>query len=438
MAFEFRRRWRFAAQLSTRGLIVGCLAAVGLALVLTGRPVLGLIAWVLAILVIVDLIRVAGTAENAMRDLVDQLASGAHDLPAKLNPAFRELDGSIVRALRAMRDRETQLLVQADADRALLDTVAAALFVIGEDATLVRTNRAARGLAPSLPDKFTEHPIFSPEEREALLVSQPDAGRIVRLTDGRAAHVSVALLALADGRRQRLIAVQIVSESLGAVEIDAWHRLSRVLAHEMMNSLSPVISLAESLVSLIQEPTADPNHSQAIAAATTIARRAQHLMSFVERYRQLLSIPQPELARVHLAEFAEELATLARTLDPRVDIRVTVEPANVTASFDRELIEQALINLLKNAIEAVQDSEQPLVVLRCSLDEAEVEISVEDNGAGLPNTTDDLFLPFFTTKPEGAGIGLAIARQIAIAHNGNLVARRQAIGATFALCLPAK
>jgi nitrogen fixation/metabolism regulation signal transduction histidine kinase len=279
--------------------------------------------------------------------------------------------------------------------------------------------------------------MFSPEDRETLLVSQPDAGRIIRLIDGRAAHASVALLALADGTRQRLIAVQIISESLGAVEIDAWHRLSRVLAHEMMNSLSPVISLAESLVSLIQEPIAEPDHSKALAAATTIARRAQHLMSFVERYRQLLSIPQPELAHIHLLAFAEELATLARALDPRVEICVKVEPADMTASIDRELIEQALINLLKNAIEAVQDCARPVVVLRCSLDGAEVEISVEDNGTGLPDTTDDLFLPFFTTKSEGAGIGLAIARQIAIAHNGNLVARRQTIGATFALRIPA-
>jgi nitrogen fixation/metabolism regulation signal transduction histidine kinase len=436
MAFEVRRRWTFAARLAARGLVAGCLAAGGMALAFYGRPVLGVIAGVLAALVVVDLIRIAGSAERAMRDLIDQLASGADGLPAKLPPAFAGLEVSITRAGRTMRARETRLGMQIDADAALLDTVPAAIFVICEDGRLVRTNRAARSLAPSAPGKFAEHPAFSREVAQELLTSKPDTGRIVRLTDGRAAHASVALFDLADGTRRRLIAVQTVSESLGAVEIDAWHRLSRVLAHEMMNSLSPVISLAESLVSLARDPTADPDRREAAMAASTIARRATHLMGFVERYRQLLAIPEPEMTQIPLKEFAEGLAALARTFDARVDVRAIVEPADLTAPIDRELIEQALLNLLKNAVEAVRDSERPAVVLRCRLDADDVEITVEDNGIGLPVAADDLFLPFFTTKAEGAGIGLAIARQITIAHDGSLSAERRVKGAAFALRLP--
>ncbi|MGH6614130.1 sensor histidine kinase [Sphingomonas sp.] len=436
MAFEPTRRWTFAARLALRGLIAGCLGAAGLMLIAGGRPVLGFIAWVLAILAVIDLIRVAGIAERATRDLIDQLSSGADDLPARLPPSFAGLEASIVRAIEARHVRETRLLTRIDADRALLDTVSAAIFVTDADGLIVQGNRAARALAPSLPGRFADHPSLRPEDVATLLTSRPETGRVIRLADGRAAHASVALFDLADGTRRRLIALHIISESLGAVEINAWHRLSRVLAHEMMNSLSPVISLADSLVSLAQDPDADPDRSQSAAAAATIARRAQHLMGFVERYRQLLAIPEPELAHVPLEEFARDLAALARALDPRVDVRAIVVPSDLTAPIDRELIEQALLNLLKNAVEACREAEQPIVILRCSADASGIEMTVEDNGVGLPDTADDLFLPFFTTKADGAGIGLAIARQIAIAHNGSLLAKPRAKGCTFALRIP--
>lgn len=435
MAFECRR-WTFAARLAIRGLICGCLSAVGVVLAIDGRPVLGGITWVIAALVAFDLVRVATAAERAMRDLVDQLGSGAEDLPARLPPVFRDLETSIARAIHTTRDRNISCSVQLEADAALLDTVPAALFVVAEDGVLERTNRAARSLTPSAPRRFAEYPAFHPEDAEALLASRPNSGRIVRLTDGRAAHASVALFNIPDGTQRRLIAVQVVSEALGAVETDAWHRLSRVLAHEMMNSLSPVISLAESLVSLAEHPGSDPDGTETAAAAATIARRAIHLMRFVERYRQLLAVPQPELSNVPLKAFSEDLAALVRAIDAGVKVRTVVDPPDLVAPIDRELIEQALLNLLKNAVEAVGGREHPTVTLRCHAEGGEVEFVVEDNGFGLPQLTDDLFLPFFTTKPNGAGIGLAIARQIAVAHNGSLLAAPREQGATFTLRLP--
>jgi len=436
MVFSSLRHWPFAAGLAARGLVVGCLIAGGAALALTGRPTLGVIAWVLALAVMIALVRAARRAERAMRELVDQLASGADDRPEPLSPAFADLDAAIARAIGTMRARETRQGAQADADTALLDTVPAALFVIDSDGGVVRSNRAARALAPAMPARFADHPAFVRDAAAALLASGPDGGHMLRLADGRAAHVSVTLFDLADGTRRRLIAVQRVSEGLGAVETDAWHRLSHVLAHEMMNSLSPVVSLAESLVTLADDPAADPDRSETAAAAATIARRAQHLMGFVERYRELLTIPQPEPAPVELAPFMEELARLARRFDQRVDVRATTEPPQGAATIDRELIEQALLNLLKNAIEAARDHVRPAVAFRCHSDGDGLSFTVDDNGKGLPLNADDIFLPFYTTKSEGAGIGLAIARQIAIAHGGSLTAQRMTEGSRFLLHVP--
>jgi len=415
-----RRHWSFAAGLATRGLAAGCFAAGGVALLLSGRPALALIAGAIAALAFVALVHAARRAERTMRELADQLAIAADDRPSALPSAFADLDAAIVRAVDAMRQREARHRVQAHGDDALLDTVPAALFLTDAAGGLLRTNRAARALAPAAPARFADHPAFAAADAAALLVGPPDAGRLLRLAGGRVAHASVGLFELADGSRRRLIAVQPVAERLGAVETDAWHRLSRVLAHEMMNSLSPVISLAESLAAL--DPATPADRAQAAAAAATIARRAQHLMGFVERYRQCLAIPQPRPEPVDLAIFAADMIALARGFDPRAALRIDAAAPGAVVAIDRELVEQALLNLLKNAIEAAADRPQPVVTLGWNIAGDMLRFTVEDNGPGLPSDAEDIFLPFYTTKADGGGIGLTIARQIAISHGGALTA----------------
>lgn len=414
------RHWPFAAKLAARGLAAGCFAAGSGILLLMDRPALAIIASGVAIYAFLALGRAARQAERTMRELADQLAIAAHDKPPSLPAAFADLDAAIVRAIDAMRRREARHRAQAQGDEALLDTVPAALFLIDAAGGLLRTNRAARALAPAAPARFADHPAFAAADAAALLAGHPEAGRLLRLIDGRSAHASVGLFDTADGSRLRLIAVQIVAEKLGAVETDAWHRLSRVLAHEMMNSLSPIISLAETLATL--DPAKAPNRGEAAAAAATIARRAQHLMGFVERYRQCLAIPQPRPEPVDLATFGADMVALAEGFDPRAELRIgDLAPAGVIA-IDRELVEQALLNLLKNAVEAATDMPQPIVTLDWHIDGDMLCFTVEDNGSGLPSDAEDIFLPFYTTKADGGGIGLTIARQIAISHGGALTA----------------
>lgn len=427
MVFSGRRHWSFAAGLVVRGLAAGCFAAASAMLALSGRPALGLIAATLSILAFLALLRAARRAERAMRELADQLAIGADDRPSPLPQAFADLDRAIARAIDAMRQREVRHRAQAQAGEALLDTVPAALFLTDAKGNLLRSNRAARLLAPNAPARFADHPAFAGDEAAVLLASPPEAGRLLRLADGRIAHASVGLFDLADASRRRLIAVQLVAEKLGAVETDAWHRLSRVLAHEMMNSLSPVISLAESLVHLDTATAAD--RARISAAAATIARRAQHLMGFVERYRQCLTLPQPQPEPVDLTEFAHDLVSLGRAFDSGVSVCLANGSPGGVAAIDRELIGQALLNLLKNAVEAVSGQPQPTVTLRWNLDGDILHFAVEDNGPGLPAGAEDIFLPFYTTKPGGGGVGLAIARQIAILHSGSLTAEPAETGA---------
>ena len=130
------------------------------------------------------------------------------------------------------------------------------------------------------------------------------------------------------------------------------------------------------------------------------------------------------------------MVQLARGFDPRVDVRLTEAAHPAPAMMDRELIEQALLDLIKNAAEATRGHGQPAVTLKCHREDDALVLTVEDNGHGLPVNAEDIFLPFYPTKAEGAGIGLAVARQIVMAHGGSLTAERLTEGTRFSIHLP--
>ena len=172
-----------------------------------------------------------------------------------------------------------------------------------------------------------------------------------------------------------------------------------------------------------------------------IARRSAGLMSFVERYRRLTDLPAPEPRPVRAGEVAAGLdALMAPAMaEAGVDYASVVSPSGLAFSADPELLEQALINLLKNALEAVRGRDGAAVRLGLRLeDSGETAIVVEDNGPGLPQgDPETVFVPFFTTKAGGSGVGLTLARQIALAHGGQLtVAANAPRGAVFELSLP--
>ena len=259
---------------------------------------------------------------------------------------------------------------------------------------------------------------------------------MITLADGQRALASVGAFASADGPR-RLIALQGLASDLDAVEQEAWRDLTRILAHEMMNSLTPICSLAESLTALAP----DDDHAGVGEAVEVIARRSAGLMNFVERYRRLADLPAPERVEIGAAALVAGPDALMRGLaaDRGVAWESIVEPPDLTLLADPELVEQAVLNLLKNALEAVAGRPDGRVRLICGRENGLVSISVVDNGPGLsPAQAEAVFTPFFTTKPGGSGIGLSLARQIALAHGGRLEHVPAARGgAAFRLLLPA-
>jgi len=320
---------------------------------------------------------------------------------------------------------------------ALLDAVTVALFVIDPDGRVRFANRAARLLAGFDVGRLQDVPQLGAVRADTIL-SLPAGGRhLMALADGRSMLVWVGSISTPGEGMQRLISMQSVVGELDAVQVDAWHMMTRVLSHEMMNSLTPIASLSESLGSLVATGTQDPRVADAVA---TIGRRSRHLMRFVERYRAVVDLPDPELADVDLAAFLGDIDCLVGAELRLRGIDFAVEPVerDRRVATDAVLLEQAVLNLIRNAVDAVAAAPEPRIRVTCARRQTFVTISVGDNGMGVSeDLLDDIFVPFFTTKADGAGIGLTLARQIALAHGGRLSARQAAgRGAVFDLMLP--
>jgi signal transduction histidine kinase len=241
----------------------------------------------------------------------------------------------------------------------------------------------------------------------------------------------------------RVVAVQPIQGELNAVEIAAQSDLVRVLTHEIMNSMTPVTSLAQSAASLMAEVDkgSDPTIADARAAVETLARRADGVMHFVESYRQISRTPIVRRRPFEVLPWAQELESLFRAGDGAdgVKLSLDVAPDRLTLDADPDLMCQVLINLLRNAAEAAREhAEAPAVALSfAAVAGARVQIEVADNGAGVPEALrQDVFLPFFTTKAKGTGVGLSLARQVVLAHRGSIgLGASESGGALFRILL---
>ena len=238
-----------------------------------------------------------------------------------------------------------------------------------------------------------------------------------------------------------LVVLSDVAAALREEERLAWQRLIRVLSHEINNSLTPIKSLAGSLRTrlpgLVSGDGRDEAASEFRRGLELIEDRAASLNRFLQAYQELTRLPAPKLQRIELEEL------LGRVVRLEVRLMVRLEPGpSVQIMADADQLQQLLINLVKNAVEAAMSADvlhdrEPAVVLGWSLEGSQVVVAVRDNGAGLTNLG-NVFVPFYTTKPEGSGIGLVLAQQIAAGHGGSvgLYNNEDGVGCTAELRLP--
>jgi signal transduction histidine kinase len=232
-----------------------------------------------------------------------------------------------------------------------------------------------------------------------------------------------------DDQKFMLIAFQNINEALDETESKAWKKLLSVMTHEIMNSVAPISSLADTLKNRLEKsiPQID-NKEGAIhdleIGIETIKRRSEGLMKFAETYRNLNKITKPNLKKVYVRDLFENLYQLMEpTLEQKnIEMDIVLKDPGLTVEVDPSLIEQVLINLVVNAKEALKDKSDGLIILSAALNNNnKVMIKVSDNGSGIPaDVLENIFIPFFSTKKTGSGIGLSLCKQIMMLHKGNI------------------
>jgi nitrogen fixation/metabolism regulation signal transduction histidine kinase len=231
----------------------------------------------------------------------------------------------------------------------------------------------------------------------------------------------------------KLVSFQDITNELDKKELDSWQRLVRVLTHEIMNSISPIISLTTVISGYFKkkgEPDPIPqekidNHiiSKTLSGLDTIEETGRGLMDFVENYRSLTSLPKPDLNKFRVFNLLLKCKQLMESGIPEsIKITMSTDPEDIEIMADYTQVELVLINLIKNAADALSDRDNGIIQLKAFRSGDSTLIQVEDNGNGIsPEIIEDIFMPFYTTKENGSGIGLSISRQIMQNHNGTIL-----------------
>lgn len=230
-----------------------------------------------------------------------------------------------------------------------------------------------------------------------------------------------------------IITFQDIRSEIEQKEIEAWHNVIRILAHEMLNSFTPVSSLASTMKALTENEKGKPISIDQLdsediqdinMAASAIKKRSDGLLEFVKDYRTISSVPIPKRATINVKEFLGSIELLMKPLidEANVALKILPIPANASINVDSKLIEQVLINLINNSIHALNGREQPTIKISCIVEPERTVIVITDNGMGIEEKImSQIFIPFYTTKKHGSGIGLSLSKNILKKHGGNLL-----------------
>jgi two-component system nitrogen regulation sensor histidine kinase NtrY len=292
--------------------------------------------------------------------------------------------------------------------------------------------------------------IHSLEKREEVLYQEiiklkPGDAKIITLTRNQqlVKILVTASMLRSEDKIYKLVAFQNVSEALDETESKAWQKLLNVMTHEIMNSVAPISSLADTLKNRLKSPEIVNSpvsiHLEDLELGIdTIKRRSEGLLKFTESYRSLNKITKLDLTKILVRNLFETLNSLMRpTLDKKhIELEIILRDPTLAIEADLNLIEQVMINLMVNAVEAVKDRENPRLTLSAEIQSNnKTLVKVIDNGLGMPpELLDKIFIPFFSTRKAGSGIGLSLCKQIMLLHKGNIqVQSTNGVGSAFIL-----
>jgi two-component system, NtrC family, nitrogen regulation sensor histidine kinase NtrY len=404
------------------------------------------------ILLIISLITYVTRTNRTLKTFFDSLryidtvkkSSGKGRSFEELEKLYQEIAG-IIKQVELDRETDRQYF------RYLVDHAGAGIISFSESGEIEIINKAATkilkirqlkninalsALSPALPGMMMT--MKSGQQKLLKLnVENEVVGLSVRLAEYRIS-----------GRKVRLVSLQNIRNELEEEELDAWQKLIRVLTHEIMNSITPVNSLTNTIIRMLesggrpkrQDEIDDGTLANALEGLHSIEKRNKGLIGFVQSYRSLTRIQKPVFTKVDIESMFMNISRLVKEELETAHIRlfIVVNPAGLSLEADEKLLEQVLINLINNSRHALENTVQPEILISAKADQVQVLIEVKDNGTGIPeDMIGNIFIPFFTTRAEGSGIGLSLSRQIMRLHGGSIsVKSRPGVETIFTLKLP--
>ncbi|MCX8491405.1 MAG: ATP-binding protein, partial [Cyclobacteriaceae bacterium] len=353
------------------------------------------------------------------------------------DPSVQKLHREMNEALKKLRQSRKEKDSEYQFFKNIVQHVGIGLLTFKRDETIQIINNAAKRLLQiDKAERLHDLRDVSEDMVNAFLKLKTGGRELVRVKNGdETIQLSIYAIELTlRGEEVKLISMSNIQSELEEKEMEAWQNLVRVLTHEIMNSVTPISSLAGVVEEELQRKllTNALNMEREEAedmhlSIQTISRRSEGLIKFVKEFRSLTHIPKPKLAEVCIRPLLDELAMLHKKelANNNISVSISVAPDTLYIRADKTLIEQVLINLIKNAIQAFGETQEKKIILASYVNENRgVIISVKDNGTGIePEALEKIFIPFFSTKKTGSGIGLSLSKQIMRQHEGNIAVK---------------
>lgn len=398
---------------------------------------------VLSILLVISIWNLVYYIEKTNKDLTHFILSIKQSgfttsFPAgKKGKIFRRLHEAFNDVIEEFRKVNLQRETHYQYLQTLTDNIQAGIISFSADGKIELVNPAALRLLNVMRiASIHELKTINSKLHQLISESEPGQRQLIRtIISEREVHLSIQVKELIMNETPyKIVLIQDLNQELEQQEVDAWQKLIRVLTHEIMNSVTPIVSLTEAINTMLVEKNGerknleklDPDDKEDLFESfQTIEKRSKGLLRFVNAYKDFTKTPELSFSKVNLSELIHRVITLFSSELER--LKIELDQAGVEkklfAKADAEWFEQVLINIIKNAIEVLEHKDQPKIVINAFQLNQRTTISIIDNGGGMEKEVlDKIFIPFFTTKKKGTGIGLSLSRQIMKLHKGTLTA----------------
>ena len=411
------------------------------------------IASVIFLILVAELWRYVNRTNREVRRFLEAVRNADFSqrfLYKNFGSGFEELGEEFTKTVNQLREAGVGHEAEVRRLNALVEHIPVPLLTLYSDNSITLQNNAARRLFGAAQiTRLRDLRQFGVPFADAVESAVPAVRELVEFTvDGVEHQLTLAATEIViGGNSQRMISLQDIQSELDAIQAEAWQDLVSVLTHEIINSIAPVTSLAASASDVVDVVIEKVREGQSIseelddlrAAISIVARRSDSLTQFVDSYRQISRLAPAEKKRVQIRDLFDDVTKLALAEcpeDQEISLNSDVTPPGLDFYADRDLIEPVLLNLLRNARQATRDQDTPEIRLTAGLNRrGNIIVEVSDNGHGVsPENAKKIFVPFFTTRESGSGVGLALARQVMIAHGGFVrVSDNKGGGAVFRL-----